>query len=379
MFTTSRLFLIPLTQEDAEDVFALGRDEDVARYMRFEPLKDLEEAQKLVDSYTQGKNRGFAVRLRSDQSFLGVFALKEEQEPQKYSLSLFLKQESWGHGYAAELIGWAKHRGIQLIPGDTLTGYVVGENIPSQKALEKNGFRLKDTRTFDDLPQGLCIYEWKAPLKPYGVKVNYQRELDQLLLGLSKEERIPTLFLHSCCAPCSSYVLEYLSDYFEITVFYYNPNIYPEEEYRTRVEEQRQFIQRLTPAHPVHLLEGEYDTDSFYEIAKGHEQEPEGGERCFACYRLRLEEAAKYAKEKGFDYFTTTLTISPYKNAQKLNEIGRELSAQYGVSYLYSDFKKKNGYRRSIELSEEYGLYRQDYCGCVYSKMERDRIKQEKE
>lgn len=209
------------------------------------------------------------------------------------------------------------------------------------------------------------------------VKVNYQKELDHILRSLKKEKKVPKLFLHSCCAPCSSYVLEYLSQYFEITVFYYNPNIYPEEEYRKRVVEQRQFIQKLTPVYPIHLIEGTYDPNSFYQIAKGHEEEREGGERCFACYRLRLEEAAKYARENGFDYFTTTLTISPYKNAQKLNEIGKELSLQYGVAYLYSDFKKKNGYKRSIELSAQYNLYRQDYCGCVYSKLERERLSQE--
>ena len=373
MFTTARLILTPLRLEDAENVLMLGGDEEVAHYMRFDPLQNREEAEKLIQAYIGGKNRGFAVRRTSDQDFLGIFALKEEEDSRKYSLSLCLKKDNWGRGYATELIGWAKQKGIKLVPGNILSGYVVSENTASRKALEKNGFTCKKILKFDDLPQGLCVYEWTMA-SGNAAKVNYQKELDRLLWNLQREGRVPTLFLHSCCAPCSSYVLEYLSEYFEITVFYYNPNIYPEEEYRLRVEEQRQFIGKLMPVHPIHLTEGKYDTASFYEIAKGREKEPEGGERCFACYRLRLEEAARYAKEKGFDYFTTTLTISPYKNAQKLNEIGKKLSEQYGVSYLYSDFKKKNGYRRSVELSAEYGLYRQDYCRCIYSKLERERL-----
>lgn len=198
-------------------------------------------------------------------------------------------------------------------------------------------------------------------------KINYQKELDKILEKLKREGRTPRLLLHSCCAPCSSYVLEYLSEYFEITVFYYNPNIYPESEYYKRVEEQQMLIEKLKTSHPVSFLEGSYDKDKFYRMAAGLEQVKEGGERCFRCYALRLRETAERAKEGGFDYFTTTLSISPLKNAQKLNEIGLAAGQETGVDYLVSDFKKKNGYKRSVELSEEYGLYRQDYCGCQFS------------
>lgn len=209
-------------------------------------------------------------------------------------------------------------------------------------------------------------------------KRNYQKELDRLLEGIEKEGRTPRLFLHSCCAPCSSYVLEYLSRYFEITVFFYNPNISPAEEYEKRVEEIRRMIGEMEFAHPVELVEGEYDPQVFFQMAKGMEHIPEGGERCFGCYRLRMEEAARLAKEGNYDYFTTTLSISPLKNAQKINEIGEELAEIYQISHLPSDFKKKNGYKRSIELSGEYGLYRQDYCGCVFSKREREENKMQK-
>ncbi len=203
------------------------------------------------------------------------------------------------------------------------------------------------------------------------VKRNYQRELDELLKGLSDPP--PSLLLHSCCAPCSSYVLEYLSRYFSITVFYYNPNIYPGEEYFRRVAEQQRLIAELPCVHPVSFVEGPYDTERFFQMAQGMEQFPEGGVRCFDCYRLRLEQAAKLCKEGGFDYFTTTLSISPHKNAQKLNEIGEALAQQYGVRHLPSDFKKKEGYKRSIQLSKEHGLYRQDYCGCIFSKQAAER------
>lgn len=198
-------------------------------------------------------------------------------------------------------------------------------------------------------------------------KINYQKELDKVLEKLGRESQTPRLLLHSCCAPCSSYVLEYLSEYFEITVFYYNPNIYPESEYYKRVAEQKMLIGKLKTSHPVSFMEGEYEKEKFYQTAAGLEQVKEGGERCFRCYALRLREAAERAKEGDFDYFTTTLSISPLKNAQKLNEIGIALGKEAGVSYLVSDFKKKNGYKRSVELSEEYGLYRQDYCGCQFS------------
>ena len=203
---------------------------------------------------------------------------------------------------------------------------------------------------------------------------NYQKELDKKIQQFEKEGRVPTLLLHSCCAPCSSYVLEYLSQYFEITVLFYNPNIYPPEEYSHRVEEERRLISEMPFKHPVHLIEGVYDPDEFYAIAKGLEKEPERGARWVRCYELRLREAGKAALEGGFDYFTTTLTISPLKLAQKLNEIGEQVGEELGVAYLTSDFKKREGYKRSIQLSQEYGLYRQDYCGCVYSKLEREQM-----
>ncbi|MBQ7839601.1 MAG: epoxyqueuosine reductase QueH [Lachnospiraceae bacterium] len=213
-------------------------------------------------------------------------------------------------------------------------------------------------------------------------KINYQLELEKIIKGLPDCRR--RLFLHSCCAPCSSYCLEYLRKYFEITVFYYNPNISMPEEYRHRVEEQKRLIAELNAqldaagdgavGSRISIVEGAYEPERFYEIAKGLELCLEGGERCFKCYELRLREAAFFAKEGGYDYFTTTLTISPLKNAQKLNEIGLRLSEEYGVKYLVSDFKKKGGYQRSIELSREHGLYRQDYCGCAYSKAERERM-----
>ena len=197
--------------------------------------------------------------------------------------------------------------------------------------------------------------------------MNYQKELDKLIGRLGKEERVPSLLLHSCCAPCSSYVLEYLSNYFKITVFYYNPNIYPESEYTKRILEQQTLLSQMKTCHPVTFMAGNYDSDRFYEMAKGLEHVAEGGERCFKCYELRLREAAEVARKCGFDYFATTLSISPLKNAAKLNEIGMRLAKEYGVDYLPSDFKKKNGYKRSIELSKKYGLYRQDYCGCEFS------------
>ena len=203
-------------------------------------------------------------------------------------------------------------------------------------------------------------------------KINYQKQLDKIIENITKAQTTPTLLIHSCCAPCSSYVLEYLSQYFKITIFYYNPNIYPAEEYHKRVAEQQRLISELPTKHKVDFIEGRFDEQEYYNAVKGLEHIKEGGERCFVCYRLRLEETAKLAKEKGFDYFTTTLSISPYKNAQKLNEISAELSDIYDVKNLPADFKKKEGYKRSIQLSKIYDLYRQDYCGCVFSKQERD-------
>jgi len=199
---------------------------------------------------------------------------------------------------------------------------------------------------------------------------NYQKELDHMLSEFTAKGVTPSLLLHSCCAPCSSYVLEYLSQFFHITIYFYNPNISQEEEYLKRMEEQQRLIHELPVKYPIHFLQGNYEPDRFYQLAKGLELSPEGGERCFRCYELRIEETAKVAKEQGFEYFTTTLSISPHKNAAKLNEIGELLSQKYATPYLYADFKKKNGYKRSIELSKDYQLYRQDYCGCIYSKVD---------
>ena len=207
--------------------------------------------------------------------------------------------------------------------------------------------------------------------------INYQQKLDSILDNIEKEGTRPGLLMHACCAPCSSYVLEYLSRYFDITVFYYNPNISPEEEYHTRVEEIDRFI-HLVHNGTVKLKCGDYDPKAFYDAVRGMEDQKEGEERCYHCYELRLHATAKLAREQKFDYFTTTLSISPYKNAHWLNEIGVRLGEEYQVPYLISDFKKKNGYKRSIELSAEYGLYRQDYCGCIYSKKQREREKAEK-
>ena len=197
--------------------------------------------------------------------------------------------------------------------------------------------------------------------------INYQKELDKIIEKIQKEGRRPSLLLHSCCAPCSSYCMEYLTQYFDITVYYYNPNITDEEEYRLRVEEQQRLIREFPG---IKFEEGPYDPESFFDIAKGLEMVPEGGDRCFRCYELRLKQAVETAKLGGYDYVTTTLTISPLKNSKKLNEIGQQLA---GKNWLPSDFKKKNGYKRSVELSAQYDLYRQNYCGCVYSKEEAER------
>ena len=210
-------------------------------------------------------------------------------------------------------------------------------------------------------------------------KVNYQKKLEEVIAREQKAGKVPTLLLHSCCAPCSSYVLEYLSQFFRITVLYYNPNISPETEYRAREEEQKRLISELPTKHPVTFLAGAYVPELFYEATKGMELCPEGGDRCTLCYEMRLKEAAVAAKAGDFDYFTTTLSISPLKDAKRLNEIGERLASEYGRTYLYSDFKKKNGYKRSVELSAEYGLYRQDYCGCVFSKEEQRRRRQQNE
>ena len=199
---------------------------------------------------------------------------------------------------------------------------------------------------------------------------NYQKELEKLIEKQQRDGEKPSLLLHSCCAPCSSYVLEYLAPYFQICDFYYNPNISPKREYEDRKEELVRLIAEMGLSTEVTFLEGTYQPEDFFAMAKGLEDLPEGGERCFKCYEMRLRESAKIAKEQGADYFATTLTISPLKNAQKLNEIGEKLAAEYGVKYLPSDFKKKNGYKRSVELSAQHELYRQNYCGCAYSKAE---------
>lgn len=199
-------------------------------------------------------------------------------------------------------------------------------------------------------------------------KINYQIQLDKIIDANKREDKLPSLLLHSCCAPCSSYVIEYLSKYFSVTVLYYNPNISPEEEYEKRKAEQIRLINSMPAQNKVSFLDCDYNSREFYDIAKGYEHCREGGERCFRCYELRLDKAAGLAKEKGFDYFCTTLSISPLKNAQKINEIGSALGEKYSVLWLPSDFKKREGYKRSIELSAEYNLYRQNFCGCVYSK-----------
>lgn len=201
------------------------------------------------------------------------------------------------------------------------------------------------------------------------MKPNYQLETDKIIAEITSENEIPTLLLHSCCAPCSSYVILYLSQYFKITVFFYNPNIMPDFEYKRRLEEQKRLLKMVTTKNPIDFIEGEYEPNVFLTEIKGLENEPEGSDRCFRCYRMRLEQTAKYAKDYNYDYFTTTLTVSPYKKADKINEIGKYLSEKYNVKYLFSDFKKRNGYKQSIELSKQYNLYRQDYCGCAFSKI----------
>lgn len=194
--------------------------------------------------------------------------------------------------------------------------------------------------------------------------MNYDLLMEEQIKNL---EEGSTLLMHACCAPCSSACLERLGNYFDISIFYYNPNITDKDEYLKRVEEIKKFISSFKTKYPIKLIEGRYEPEEFFEIAKGLEDEPERGKRCFECYKLRLSETAKVASELNFDYFCTTLTLSPYKNAVWLNEIGEELNSNYNSTYLYSDFKKRNGYKRSIELSKEFDLYRQDYCGCVYS------------
>ena len=200
--------------------------------------------------------------------------------------------------------------------------------------------------------------------------MNYQKLLEEEIEIIKDNEVKPKLLLHACCGPCSSYVIEYLSKYFDITIYYYNPNTYPETEYLRRLDELNKFIKEFNSN--VKVIEENYNPSEFYNSIKGLEHLGERSERCYKCYSLRMNKAAIYAKESGYDYFTTTLSISPYKDALWINEIGKKIEQEIGIKYLYSDFKKKNGYKRSLELSKEYKLYRQDYCGCVYSKQERE-------
>ncbi len=207
------------------------------------------------------------------------------------------------------------------------------------------------------------------------MKVNHQIELEHELACIERSGRRPRLLLHCCCAPCSSYVLEYLNRWFDIDLFYYNPNIAPREEFDHRAAELRRLAAEMPHEGKFNVIVGSYDADAFMALCKGLERDPEGGARCERCFRMRLGESVRLAAERGCDYCTTTLTISPLKDAQLLNAIGMQLADGSGVAWLPSDFKKKDGYKRSCELSEQYGLYRQDYCGCVFSRMERERQK----
>lgn len=199
-------------------------------------------------------------------------------------------------------------------------------------------------------------------------KINYQKRLDEIISSNYENDVVPKLLLHACCAPCSSYCLEYLSQYFEISVLYYNPNISIKEEYEYRLSEEKRLISSMDFKNDVRIIDCDYNTKDFFNAVKGLENEPEGGRRCEECFRLRLNATAAEAKRLGIEYFGTTLTISPLKNAELINEIGEQLGEKYGVKWLYSDFKKKEGYKRSIVLSKKYDLYRQNYCGCIFSK-----------
>lgn len=200
------------------------------------------------------------------------------------------------------------------------------------------------------------------------IKINYDAKRLDIIKNL---DHVPTLLLHSCCAPCSSYCLTCLTPYFDITIIYYNPNIEPYEEYQKRKEEEIKLIKEIPHEHILNIIDCDYNPEVFHQLAKGLEDIPEGGERCFKCYKERLEYTAKKASNLHYEYFGTTLSVSPYKNSLKINEIGESLSNQYKVKFLYADFKKNNGYLKSIELSHKYNLYRQNYCGCIYSKQER--------
>ena len=206
--------------------------------------------------------------------------------------------------------------------------------------------------------------------------MNYQKKMEDIIEENKKNNLVPTILLHSCCAPCSSHVIDVLSKDFNITILYYNPNIEPYEEYLKRKEEEIRFIKEYNNTNRLDIIDCDYDNEQYHELVKGLEDCKEGGNRCFKCYRMRLEYTAIKAKELNYDYFGTTLTVSPYKNSQKLNEIGEELEKKYNIKYLYSDFKKNNGYKHSIEMSKEYNLYRQNYCGCIYSQRKNEKEEQ---
>ncbi len=207
--------------------------------------------------------------------------------------------------------------------------------------------------------------------------MNYNKIMEETIASIPKNT-VPKILLHSCCAPCSSHVISTLTPHFDITILYYNPNIEPIEEYLHRKDEEIRFIKEFNNINKLDFLDCDHDNDLYHETIKGLEEEREGGARCMKCYFLRLEKTAKLAKEKGYDYFATTLTVSPLKNSKKLNEFGEYLSKKHDIKYLFSDFKKKEGYKHSIELAKEYELYRQDYCGCIYSKKERELAKEQK-
>ena len=200
------------------------------------------------------------------------------------------------------------------------------------------------------------------------MKENYYLLFENQLNRIKEKEKVPTILLHSCCAPCSSHVITFLKDYFDITIIYYNPNIYPYEEYKKRKEEQIRLLNEIKSKNKLNIIDCDYDNNIYEETIKGLEKEKEGGSRCYKCFWLRLDKTAQIAKENNYDYFSTTLTISPYKNSTVINEIGKELETIYNITWLYSDYKKKDGYKKSIQLSKEYNLYRQNYCGCIYSK-----------
>lgn len=200
------------------------------------------------------------------------------------------------------------------------------------------------------------------------MKENYYLLFENQLNRIKEKGKVPTILLHSCCAPCSSHVITFLKEYFDITIIYYNPNIYPYEEYKKRKEEQIRLLNEIKSKNKLNIIDCDYDNNIYEETIKGLEKEKEGGSRCYKCFWLRLDKTAQIAKENNYDYFSTTLTISPYKNSTVINEIGKELETIYNITWLYSDYKKKDGYKKSIQLSKEYNLYRQNYCGCIYSK-----------